>query len=185
MIKSEVDDCSDLIKKIKTNKLDNSTLRNELYFIMKKYILIWIKSVLKDKNFYSKEELTSLSWDCFLFCLKYYNFKQNIPLPNHFHSYTKYFLLTTFKKNKLESCHEYFKEGLTYEPSVFEHLDDLKKFKESLPNEYKCVFDDALMSMSDSNKNKMKRHDSTKLTHTQYNESKKIMKMTIHYLLRR
>lgn len=185
MIKSEVDNCSNLIKKIKSNKSDNSILRNKLYFVMEKYITIWIKSVLKDKNFYSKEELTSLSWDCFLFCLKYYDFNKDIPLPNHFHSYTKYFLLTTFKKNKLESSYEYITEELTYDPSVFEHLDDLKKYKESLPEEYKHVFDDALMSMSDSNKDKVKRHDSTKLTHTQYNESKKIMKITIHYLLRR
>lgn len=187
MIKSEINACEILIEKMKTNKSDNTKLRNELYTIMEEYILMWMKSILKDKNYYSKEELVSLSWDCFLFCLKYYDHKKCIPLPNHFFSYTKFFLLTTFKKDKLLLKKEdIITDIVTYDLSIFDHLDDLKMFKKSLPEEYKIVFDDALMSMADcSNKDKVKRHDPTKLTNTQYNESKKMLKIVIYYLLRR
>ncbi len=195
MIKSEINACEILIEKMKTNKSDNTKLRNELYAIMEEYILIWMKSILKDKNFYSKEELISLSWDCFLFCLKYYDPQKYIPLPNHFFSYTKFFLLATFKKDKLLLTKEDVMintisntkdDIMAYDLSLFDHLDDLKMFKKSLPEEYKIVFDDALMSMADcNNKDKVKRHNQTKLTHTQYNESKKLLKIVIYYLLRR
>lgn len=185
MKKDEIGVCINLIKRLRKKNIsieENNKLRNDLYDILQTHIIKWMSSILRDRNYYSKNELLSLSWDCFLFCLKYFKLERNIPIPNHFYAYTKFFLLSQYPKILTNNT-----GGCLYTDDVFiyEALDELKKFREDLPDNYQTVFDDALMSMSNCRKDHVRRLERTNIKYYQYCEAKKIMKIMIDFLLRR
>jgi len=186
MEKKDVDVCIGIVTSLSSCSSieEQDKQRNKLFTYLQPTIIQWMQFILKTKTFYPEEELKALSWDCFLFCLNYYKPEKNIPLLNHFFAYTKFFLLIKEKekaidKNKVDPTKE------EYDLSVFEVLDDLKNFKQSLPEEYKSIFDDTLMSMSKANKNRVRRLKETSVKYHQYHESKKIFRLVIDFLLRR
>lgn len=181
MNQADIRDCTGLIKKLKGKNVNKDKIRNELFLLLREPVLKWMGSILRNRNHYSETEMISLSWDCFLFCLKYYKSHLKIPVPNHFYAYTKFFLLTVHPKKHLTGDHSL----PDYDLSVFEDLDDLKEFKKALPKNYALVFDDALMSMSGCRRDRIRRIDETFLKYYQYHEAKKIMKYVIIFLLRR
>jgi len=186
MEKKDIDVCTIIVANLFdcTSIEEQDRQRNKLFTYFQPTIIQWMHFILKGKAFYPEEELKALSWDCFLFCLNYYKPEKNIPLLNHFFAYTKFFLLIKEKekeadRNKVDSTKE------EYDLSVFEVLDDLKNFKQSLPEEYKSIFDDTLMSMSKANKDRVRRLKETSVKYHQYRESKKIFRLVIDFLLRR
>jgi len=187
MKKGQLKECEDIVQSLSTCKtlLKEEELRNKLFEILNPFILMWMSSVLKKKGMYlEKSELLSVSWDCFEFCLKHYKIDRNIPIPNHFYSYTRFYLSTAHlekgKKDKRYGSSQEFSNG-----EQFDILDELKKFRSCLDKEYESVFDDALMSMRAAPKDRTQRLGVTTLSYHRYHEMKKIFKVVIDFLLRR
>ncbi len=186
MEKKDIDVCISIATSISNcpSIEEQDKQRNKLFIYLQPTIIQWMHFILKAKTFYPEEEIKALSWDCFLFCLNYYKPEKSIPLLNHFFAYTKFFLLIK-EKEKISSKSSVSPSKGEYDLSVFEVLDDLKNFKESLPEEYKPIFDDTLMSMSKANKDRVRRLKETSVKYYQYRESKKIFRLIIDFLLRR
>ncbi len=184
--------CTKLVKDyfaLSDRTQEQQEVRNKLYLIIRPYMDKWIESILAQRKvFLPKEELLSLNYECFEFCLK--SFKPNlpIPLPNHFYAYANFFLKTN---RSIENDNKYICIELDNEKEgevlhlAYEYIDELREFKKSLPDEYQSVFDDALMSLVDSRPARMRRLDESPLTYQKYCESKRIFKIVIDYLLRR
>jgi hypothetical protein len=192
MNKEDVDVCTAIMKELYSHSsgIEKEKYRNKLYLLLQESIIKWMCSILKSKAiFISQEEILSQSWDCFLFCLKYYNLEKNIPILNHFYAYTKFFLLLKesskkYLKNKPVKSNK-GESGEGYSLSTFECLDDLKSFRESLPEDYKTIFDDSFLSMGSAHKDRVRRLGETSVKYYQYHESKKIFRIVIDFLLRR
>ena len=148
----------------------------------------WIQSILSQKKvFLSKEELLSMNYECFEFCLNRFKPDAKIPLPNHFYAYTKFFIGTNYVPNNggivcIDLADKEIGESVDL---VYEYIDELKEFRKSLPEEYYSVYDDAIMSLVGSRQNRLRRLNESPLTYQKYCESKKIFKIVIDYLLRR
>lgn len=177
-----------LIKDIK----EKEAARNIIFTKMSIDIDRWLISILVQKKIYpSKHERLSLCWDCFVFCLHHYHPEKNIPLPNHFYGYTKFFLLSWLsEKGKSTSKNA----NMTAEIEdgnhdrldlLYDQIDELRKFKETIPNDYKEIFDDALMSMAGRPKDKVAYRKSSNYGYYKYCEAKKVFKLVIDFLLRK
>lgn len=170
------------------NCKEKDNLRNEIYLKILPYMKKWISSILSKKSiFLEKEEILSKSWDCFEFCLKHFKPEKNILMPNHFYAYTKFYLKIYNKINNKNLSPQELDTKNSYigEENVYDQLEELKAFKNLLPEEYSLVFDDALMSLIPNNKDKQYRIKQSNLPVIRYKESKKIFKIIIDYLLRR
>lgn len=189
MQKDQIIECTDLCRQyFDLSDIKQQEKRNEIWNIISPYMTKWVKTILSKRNNYlEEEEITSIGWDCFQFCLKHFKPDSIIPLPNHFYAYSKFYIAMNYlsKNNKIILV------DLTNEMTngqvdlAYEHLDELREFQKSLPDEYQVVFDDALMSMVDCRKDRLRRLDESPITYYRYSESKKIFKIIIDYLLRR
>ena len=190
MEKKEIDLLSEMINCYNSysNCKEKDNLRNEIYLKILPYMKKWISSILAKKSiFLEKEEILSKSWDCFEFCLKHFKPEKKILIPNHFYTYTKFYLkfYNKFNNKNLSSQELDSKNFYIGEEDVYDQLEELKAFKNLLPEEYLLVFDDALMSLIPNNKDKQYRIKQSNLPVIRYKESKKIFKIIIDYLLRR
>ena len=80
-------------------KIKKDVFRNEIFQVMHPVIKRWINAIFSlQKKYLPKEELTAKTWDCFLYGLQYYVPKREIPIPNHFYTYTKFYLRIMQKK---------------------------------------------------------------------------------------
>jgi len=184
--------CEGLIQLYQTTEgEEQQRIRNQLFIELCPFIVRWMQAVLhKQGRYQENDELVSGSWDCYEFCLFNYKQSRGIPIPNHFYTYTKYYLLTAQQKVPQEtddaptddrgSC-DFSIESFE---NVYSHFDSVKKFKNYLDPEYHTVFEDALMSMYPGNKNKVRRLDESPLSYYNYCEAKKVFKMVIDFLLR-
>jgi len=168
-------------------KEEKEKIRNEIFLKMKPHIIKWLSiACFKNGIFLSKEELLSRSWDCYLFCLNSYKYKnKTITVPNHFIKYTTYYV----KKSKIREYESTDKElgNIAVDlknDKVFEHLEGLTAFKKLLPNEYCIVFDDALMSLTLNKNDRICRIKETSLSTIRYQESKKVFKWFISFLIK-
>lgn len=167
---------------------EKDNLRNEIYLIMLPFIKKWISSILAKKGiFLEQDEMLSKSWDCFEFCLKHFKPEKKIAIPNHFYSYTNFYLKFHESINKQNISNQEFdtKNSCLSDENLYSQLDELKSFRSILNIEYSLVFDDALMSLIPNNKDKQYRIKQSNLSSIRYQESKKIFKIVIDYLLRR
>jgi hypothetical protein len=170
------------------NCIEKDNLRNEIYLKILPYMKKWISSVLAKKSiFLEKEEILSKSWDCFQFCLRHFKPEKKILIPNHFYSYTNFYLKihNKIEEKNISEQEMGIKNSSLGEENLYNQLDELKTFKNTLPEEYSLVFEDALMSLMPNNKDKQYRIKQSKLPIIRYRESKKIFKIIIDYLLRR
>jgi hypothetical protein len=164
-------------------------IRDEAFGLIKDPMIRWIPAILSTKNIYiDPKEILSLSWDCFQFCMKHYKPHRTIPLPNHFYSYTRFYLASEYFKdsNKASDVKEQekkFTDAPKEELEAIFHLEELKQFHSILPDHYKIIFEDALLSMTGPMKDRIRRKEG--MPYSQYFESKKVFKIVIDYLLRR
>jgi hypothetical protein len=170
---------------------EKDTIRNDMFVKMSPFIDRWIKGNLSYRQVYlDNTERLSLCWDCFEFCLKYYRLEKNIPLANHFYGYTRFFFLSWINdKRKIEN-----QDGPSIPPDegkldnlniFYEQIDDLKQFRNAIPESYKSIFDDALLSMTGKTADKIPYLKSDHYSYYKYCESKKVFKIVIDFLLRR
>lgn len=193
MDKKKIKEIQQLITKLHSCKGENNRniARNNIFFEMKPFMLRWMSSILLKKGVYKdNDELLSLSWDCFEYALYHYKNKKKIPIPNHFYKYSMYFIKDMISKNiskhKETSIYELNNlETNDYNEKLYSDLDELKAFRSELPDNYKIVFNDALMSLAPSNKDRVSTVSTTTLTTMRYQESKKIFKWVINFLIKR
>ena len=144
------------IKKYKKLKNEDKKvgIRNSIYLEMMPWLLIWVKNIIgKWGREETEQEILSLSWDCYIFALTYYN-NLDVPLAYHFYDYSRLCLLQHYAK-KDEGIHvelEELKYLLFLEQSPesisFVNLLTLYQFREIIPDKYKIIFDDAAQSLS-------------------------------------
>jgi hypothetical protein len=174
-------------------KENRDEIRNNIYLEMKPFMQKTVTSVLHRKGIYiSDEETLSIAWDCFEYCMSNYRHKKKIPIPVHFYKYSFFYITNELKKErKINKKHEIISfEDLStaeigFDDDAYEELEELKSFRSTLPTNYITVFDDAFMSLSPHNKDKINRMTETSLTNVRYQESKKIFKIIIRFLITR
>ena len=139
------------------HKTQDYNIRNDIFKEIMPHMQKWIKSIIvKWNKFEPEDELLSLTWDCYYFCLeKYHNF--DIPIPKHFFNYTRYYLLNRYAIKErvlvpLDELKEILGIEKTKESQMFVNFLTLYQFREGLPKEFHVVWDDALLSLSDAPK---------------------------------
>lgn len=170
----------------KRRKVKNE-IRNELFNILLPYQKAWVRAILsKYSRYESDEEILSLSWNCFLFSLDRFDMGKIIRFPQHFCTYSEYYLRNEYKKEAKdqeiiivdEHAVNVLKNSSACEQPVGEEarglLKALSDFHESLPDEYKVVFEDALSSINGDPKSKLRRIEKSKLPRHRYNEAKRV-----------
>jgi len=131
--------------------------RNEIYRMMQGDMISWVSSILKKWGKYeSKEEIISLSWECFLYCFNKFDFRKNVPIPHYFYQFTRYYLLNKYAKEEkvtlpLNELKEILASSDSVEDIAYEKLLTLMQFQNTIPEEYLCVWQDALQSVSSNN----------------------------------
>jgi hypothetical protein len=197
-MKNGMEQCEDLIKQWCESPVGDgkNQIRNQLFLELKPFLCKWILSILSKKGRHlTEEEVNSTSWDCFEYCLRHFKPGRPIPLPNHFYTYTKFKLITFLRIDPTLMKTEEIKENLSglqnkqYDDEslflVYEHLEELKGFRALLPSEYMFVFDDAIMSLVPDNRQRLQRIDTKTLSYVRYQESKRILKIVVEFLLMR
>jgi len=155
--------CEEKILKCKAYKRKSykAKCRNELYLLMKEDIIKWIKSILRKwYKHETEEEVLSLSWDCFEFCLKHYKINGKNKVEKHFYNYISYYLLNRYGQKEsvhlpLDELKDVISIVKTPHNIAFEKLLTLMQFKECIPEKYKLVWDDAIQSLSLYSKERM------------------------------
>jgi hypothetical protein len=187
MQKHEIEKCKQLARRYlsMTDSMDKDTLRNKLFLSLQPFLIKWIKSIYSSKHrYHSNDFILSKSWDCFLFALNSYKPHKHIPFINHFFSYTKFCLLS----QKIEVEHKEYKDNEHRDVDInycYDVLEDLKKFRDTLPSEYVIIFEDAICSLYGENRDRAMRNKETPVHFYRYLESKKIFKIVIDYLVRK
>jgi len=187
--------CKDLIRKYRSGHITDKTkesIRNKIYMCLQPSIIKWIPEILSKKGIYlERQEIISRSWDCFIFSLKKYDSTKIYGLPNHFYAYTRFYLLMhpPYRKDDEEaeqtSEDRKITQSIDSEQSIYENLDELKNFRKALPKEYRMVFDDSVMSLTPVLRDRQFRLSESTISGVRYQESKRLFKIFIDYLLRR
>ena len=131
------------------------TIRNKTYLEIKDWQIRWVKGILAKWNRWeTPQNVLSFSWDTFHFCIEQYK-NYEIPIPKHFYEYSRYFLLNYYaKQNHLLIPTEELVETLSIVPCseniTFIKLLQLQQMRETLPQEFRGVWDDALGSLHSS-----------------------------------
>lgn len=159
-------------------------LRNEIYSSMLPFMQKWIRAILsKKKIFLAEDEILSQSWDCFEFGLKHFKMGRKISVPNHFYAYSRFYLMS-WVAEQIKKQREY--EGVVNDWEhhteaddllvIYENIDELKGFRDCIPYHYRNMFDNEILLMigKPPKKNLYKNQ-----------ESKKIFRLIIDYLLKR
>ena len=190
MTKLVVDRCISLFKEYQRRECvqEQQETRNRLFLIMKPYIETWLMSIARRRGvFINEQELISLSWESFLFCLDRYRQGNPILIQNHFFAYTRFFFLRwQVREAKRKSILEDLEDNMatvSFEDEIL-LLDEIVKLKKLIPKEYQIVFDDTLKSMAGENKDKVKTSKKIHgLSMSQYHTAKKIFKVMIEHFL--
>ena len=187
--------CKELISKYdKSDGENKDRIRNEIFCILSFYIYKWLGSSLKKRGvFVSKEEMLSISWDAFEYCMKTYK-NREVPLPSHFARNIDYFVIKclnnkTHKKKKglvkvdidAEEYNACIEEDFNFdtEVGIVNISDFLFGFREFIGSEYAKIFDDVVLGKKD----KVVAENGKYLPIYRYNEAKKIIKLIILYTL--
>lgn len=195
--KLDIENCERLVKEWHQNTdiKQKSVIRNEIFCIVKPSIDKWVMNILADKKIYiDQNEKLAHVWDCFLHGLRHHKPDKKIPLINHFFAYTRFFMLS--KISNMFTVDPTMVEGHNFDTKVdfcnhdldiaLGHLEELRSFRDHLPEHYTVIFDDALASMLPYNRDRqIKGLAESTITYKGYHEVKKVLKCTIEFLLTR
>jgi len=174
------------------NKLERQTkienVRNALYLKIKDDIIKWIKSICGQwSKSIPSDEILSISWDIFLFCLKHY--KENYKFSFHCYRYTKYYLLNKFaKEGTVRIPLDELKETIAIgeddsQNATFEQLLTIIQIRNDIPEEYRIIFDDAIQSF-DKEAMPLRTKSETGLPDPVYHAVKKVLTSVIRFLVK-
>ena len=147
--------------KYKTEKV-KVKYRNKLFELLLPDFKKWITRILYAwEKFESEQQVISLSWECFEYCLLMYDTSYDSFLGRFFRS-VRYYLLIKFAKEgtvrvPMEELQEILKMDNSPEAFAFERLLTLYKFRDCLPDDNaRIVWDDAVMSLDDADMYKVR-----------------------------
>lgn len=169
----------------------HNTDRNQLFELMRPCLLYWITDMNYKFNLkYSKSDIVSISWDCFLFCLKQYKIIYVIPFVKHCYAYTKFYiqlLIRSKKKDNDENLADEFNEEsyfLKQKEMVFlnDIMEELNNFKKSLPKDYQLIFENTLNNIMIGTNNV--RTKNCKLSQPRFKEATKMFRFIISFLVK-
>jgi len=183
--------CKALIEKYDNSIGENKDrIRNEIFCIMLRYIYKWLVSSFKKRGvFFQKEEILSISWDAFEYCMKAYK-NREVPLPSHFAKNIDYFVTKYIdKENKMnkkigsdfneEEVYCEYNKSLCDNFEIVNVEEFLVGFRKFIGEEYAKIFDDIVFGR----KEKVVAENGKYLPVYRYNEAKKVIKMVILYVL--
>jgi len=181
-------ECAELIRKYQCYKYESYKVRcrNALFVKMQPWMTKWIKKICVSWNKReTNEEVLSLSWDAFYYCLESYKWGGN-NIPEHFYKYTRYWMLNHYAvKDTVRVPLEEFEEimKLAEEPATraFSILAKLHRLKLAVPEKYRVMLDDALLSLHNESvySNKGKKSKCPGVRSSAYYEIKEIFKSII------
>ena len=185
-------ECLDKIQKYKRYKREwqKVQIRNETFALMAYDMTFWIKSILRKWHKYeTKEEILSLSWDCFEFCLKHFKVEGTHKIESHFYKYTSYYLLNRYaKKDRVFLPIDELKGILgvieTPENLAFEKLLTLTQFRNVIPEKYLVIWDDAVLSQSEANQFQQRTRGNIGVKDSTYRAIKEILKNIVKELMK-
>jgi hypothetical protein len=176
--------CTELAKKLGNapSPRQADKIKRKLFELVASYVSIWIKSALRNNK-----SLDINTWECFLFCIDRYDPSRGINILGHLHAYTKFFVMAEASKNaKHDACITI--DGCVIatdgDTGIADVLGDLGRFRACLPEEYKPVWDDAVMSMVGCHRDRTRKVGNTTLNYNQYCEGKRLLKIMVDFLLR-
>ena len=163
--------------------LEKDQLRNNLFLYMEKDLGNWTKSILNSIGMFSTKQLVlSLSWDCFLYCLHSYR-KLEVPLGFHFYRNSRYCVLKQLRTKKTQSVISYGEFDICTDRNDEIKFIELKRFVEYIPQKYKPIFNDALMSMYHGSRARSKENwNKEEMSYMEYKSIKQILISVISYL---
>lgn len=164
--------------------VDRDNIRNNLFLFMERELGNWTKSILNSIGMFSTKQLIlSLSWDCFLYCIHTYR-KLEVPLGFHFYRNSKYCVLKQLRVKKTQAIISYGDFDIcTDRKDEFKFI-ELKRFGEFLPEKYKPVFIDALMSMNHHGRARSQQNwNREDMNYMEYKSVKQILVSVISYLV--
>ena len=164
--------------------IEKEHLRNDLFLFMQKELENWVKSILNNIGMFSTKQLVlSLSWDCFLYCIHTYR-KLEVPLGFHFYRNSRYCVLKQLRLKKTQSVISYGSFEICTDRNDEIKFIELKRFAEYIPEKYKPVFMDAVMSMNHGSRARSKQNwDKTTMNYVEYKSVKQILVSVIAYLV--
>lgn len=183
--------------KLSENEKERVRLRNELFAAMQEWMERWITSILIRMGRYeTKESICSLSWICFSYCLdKYKRRRKKISVPGHFHTYSRFYIQNEYNASQQEenntlslSDAAVWREVCSLSNSsgtdicARNVLELLRNFRNGLPDGYKVVFDDALLSTNIGVKGRIRRIEESGLSYYSYHEAKRIFGYFIQFI---
>ena len=188
-----------LIEKYKLSGTEEEKVqvRNDLFLEMQGWMERWVTSILIRMGRYeSKESICSLSWICFCYCLdKYKKRRKKISVPGHFHTYSRFYIRNEYNATTQQDdstlslsdaavWREVCSLSSTAGPDICARnvLELLKNFRAGLPEGYKVVFDDALLSTNIGVKGRVRRIEESGLSYYSYHEAKRIFGYFIHFI---
>jgi len=178
--------CSKLLFKYKKSK--DVLLRNSIYERSKNDIIKYLK--VSSRKPLTDLELLSMSWDVFLICIEKHSPDEdyNLLLINAAHTVCNRERAQEKKKKKHErnvGAGKYPEKDNSESVIIRDSLIAMKDFRNSLPKNYKSVFDDCLASFGEDTRSHQSRIAIAKIPAHRYYEAKKLMKWFTQYLFGR
>ena len=179
-----ISECRRLLGEYKAN--ETAETRNALFHLLLPFLRRWVKSIAGRRGRHLDEgEVLSLTWDCYYFALGYWRGRD---IPRHFYTYARYFLLAHWAKEEKWDYRD-FAEGFLYEPvqgtgaGHFSQIADLKAFRDTLSEQSRMIFDDALFSLIPDTRARMNRWKEVGISEYRYYARKEAYRELITYLL--
>jgi len=187
--------CKRLIRKYQKYRTENkwkAQCRNELYEVLRPWMLRWIQAILKKWGRYEENgELLALTWDAFYDCLERHN-GSDVHVPKYFYEFTRYYLLVHYaQKEDVTVPLEEFQQLLPHMPSglaspLTKLIDVYSLLDEAVLGEHKFIFYDAMQSIYPGDKLRVwSWKKDCGVTQTTYAELKKAFKEIIKWVLKK
>lgn len=182
------------IKKYK--KSGDVEIRNDVFDQLLPIVTASIKSILgRGKMYVTEGEVLSFAWDAFETGLAEYDCKGD--LCTHFSNHACYYIKDKLRNEKRSNrkfksldeevvngiALDLAKNGTADQYSIADGLMTAREFVATLPEEYRLVFEDAVMSLDEIGNYRKKKNPGIKMPTTRYYEAKRVMRLVAKFLI--
>jgi len=176
-----------------TDAREKEQVRNAFHDLIFPYEIRWIKHLLQKRGKNVNEgEIISLSWDCFMRGFRYYkpHTEDIIPFYKHFYTYARFHLLDVWRKQQIEDSY------IDYDVAIEDIADEsdgvvlsdalnfIQRFRDFLPEQYKIVLEDALLSLVPATQFHQRRVNEITLSKQKYDEAKRVFSFLVTFILK-
>jgi len=175
-------------------KTGDAEIRNEVYHELQPLLFASVKSALGRARIYEPEaEVLGLTWDAFEAGLEQFDGKQDeicTFFVNSTYSYVSEKVRCERRSQKRfrtlddETANQLLVNGSGHDQySVTNGLISAKEFWGFLPEEYRMVFEDAVLSLDDVDVYRKRKNPKLKMPSTRYYEAKRVMRLVAKFLI--